>query len=828
MRNRRLRAHPFRVAAILLLTAAFLNAQEPEREWVRETRYKPSPLNLAGELPGERVTTAGYTSDWPSIAATRDGALHVAYVEWITGVADRIVVRTRKPDGQWTKPFDLSGRGDHYTPAIAPLPGGVLVVWPARIGDNFELFTCEISSEGLATLPQRLTRAPRGDFNVRAVADPSGAVTIVWQSFRDGNADVYARRFRDGRWGPQTRISTSTAGDWDPAVALDSSGTAWISWDSYEHGNYDVFLRSFDGVEAGDVTLITTEPTAQFHTSVAVDSQDRVWVAWDDGGENWGKDFSRASAAPGSRGLYNKRSIGLRVWAGGRLLEPQADLYGVLSGGMTRYAALPHIAFDRKGALWLVFRHWTESEPVTVHQFFATRLSGDTWTLPYRMTRSTGRATQLASLASSPGGALYVSYSSDARRKDYGPRDQHHALHYGVWVTELEAGDPASPALQEVRLPPPAQASPRRPRETMTVDGRTYHLLLGDCHRHTDIEPHRGPDGSILDTYRYAIDAAQMDFVGTADHTDTLAGRNPEGLRDYQWWWTQKAVDLMTHAPHFMGIYSYEHSMERPGGHRNLLFLKRGAPMRLIDRRRNEADNQPPNFWKWVEGNVLTQPGQKVVAVPHTFGSGPLADWNWQNPYYDSVLEIYQAFRGSYEAWRLPDEEKRGPTQTDEPGHFARDALDKGNLYGFVSFSDHFSTHNSWAAVWAEREDREGIIDGMLTRRTYAASDEIIVKVTAAGHMPGEEFTASAADPPTIEASIEAPDEIRRIDVVRNGEYIYTADPEGKTARISYRDLDASPGKSYYYLRVFQRDPENPAGDSELAWVSPFFVTYME
>ena len=39
---------------------------------------------------------------------------------------------------------------------------------------------------------------------------------------------------------------------------------------------------------------------------------------------------------------------------------------------------------------------------------------------------------------------------------------------------------------------------------------QTYHLLLGDCHRHTDIEPHRGPDGSILDTYRYAIDAAQM------------------------------------------------------------------------------------------------------------------------------------------------------------------------------------------------------------------------------------------------------------------------------------------------------------------------------
>ena len=45
---------------------------------------------------------------------------------------------------------------------------------------------------------------------------------------------------------------------------------------------------------------------------------------------------------------------------------------------------------------------------------------------------------------------------------------------------------------------------------------------------------------------------------------------------------------------------------------------------------------------------------------------------------------------------------------------------------------------------------------------------------------------------------------------------------------MSYRDLDATPGKSYYYLRVFQRDPENPGGDAEMAWVSPFFITYTD
>ena len=81
--------------------------------------------------------------------------------------------------------------------------------------------------------------------------------------------------------------------------------------------------------------------------------------------------------------------------------------------------------------------------------------------------------------------------------------------------------------------------------------------------------------------------------------------------------------------------------------------------------------------------------------------------------------------------------------------------------------------------MWAATEDREGILDGMIARRTYAASDEIVVKATAGGRLPGEEFTASVANPPTIEATITAPDEIRRVDVIRNGEYVFTTNPDG-------------------------------------------------
>jgi hypothetical protein len=36
----------------------------------------------------------------------------------------------------------------------------------------------------------------------------------------------------------------------------------------------------------------------------------------------------------------------------------------------------------------------------------------------------------------------------------------------------------------------------------------------------------------------------------------------------------------------------------------------------------------------------------------------------------------------------------------------------------------------------------------------------------------------------------------------------------------------AEAGEWRHYVRVSQRGPENPDGDAEMAWASPFFVTY--
>ena len=827
-----MRRLPLIIAGVVLLAVTSPAQQKKAGQAKKKAAAAEAPpLALAGRIAGDRASSLEKQSDWPAIAYGPDGSLHMIFVEWNDKDADRVVVRRRSAQGSWSAPVVLEdGNWDHYSPAIAATAKGVLAVWSGASDGNFELYAAEIASDGRAGPPERLTRAPHSDFNARAVSDAAGNVTLVWQSFRNGNADVFARRYSVGRWGPEVRVSSSAANDWEPTVAMDSQGRAWISWDSYQHGNYDVLLRWFDGTRLGETIAVTTEPEAQFHSSVTVDPGDRVWIAWDEGGINWGKDLSASSGSPGNAGLHASRRLGLRVWANGRLNSPATNLASVLTGPMAQYAELPHLAVDGAGTLWMVFRHWTLKQPHEIFHFYAMSLNGGQWSMPWQLTDSPGQNSQRASLARNPAGGISVAYSSDGRSPSNLAKDQMHALHYVVYTSELaRGGGLPSVELAAATLPAPMTPGPRRPRHTMKAGGKTYTLMLGDCHRHTDIRGHSGVDGSVLDTYRYALDAGQLDYLGTSDHNEVVGGTWPDGLRDYQWWWTQKAVDLFTHAPRFVGVYSYEHSMNRPGGHRNVLFLKRGAPLRPIDRGKGPeaSDNLPPAMWKFWEERVLTQAGQKSVIVPHTFAAGPLADWNWPNARFDCLLEIYQGCRGSYEAWRLPDKEKRGGTQVDEAGHFAQDALAKGNTYGFVSFSDHGSTHNSWAAVWTLAEDRAGILEGMYARRTFAASDEIIVRATADGHMVGEEFRARVGRAPRIQATVEAPDTILRIDVVKDGKYVYTTRPNATKARVDFRDTETRPGRSYYYLRVFQRDPEKPDGDPEIAWASPFYVTYL-
>src|ERR1700682_439076 len=49
-------------------------------------------------------------------------------------------------------------------------------------------------------------------------------------------------------------------------------------------------------------------------------------------------------------------------------------------------------------------------------------------------------------------------------------------------------------------------------------EGKEYKIYRGDMHRHTDVSQDFKYDGSLLELYRYALDAAAFDYIAATDH----------------------------------------------------------------------------------------------------------------------------------------------------------------------------------------------------------------------------------------------------------------------------------------------------------------------
>jgi hypothetical protein len=150
-------------------------------------------------------------------------------------------------------------------------------------------------------------------------------------------------------------------------------------------------------------------------------------------------------------------------------------------------------------------------------------------------------------------------------------------------------------------------------------------------------------------------------------------------------------------------------------------------------------------------------------------------------------------------------------------------ALAKGLKLGFTASSDHISAHISYACILAEELSPEGLFEAIKARRTYAATDNIILSVVFAGsdgeHLMGEKF--SSRDPIRIRATIHGTDVIQQIDIIKNGKSTYTTHSNFSQVEFEFTDEKTAPGDNYYYVRVIQKN-------GQMAWGSPAWVTYPE
>ncbi len=809
-----------------------------------------APTVVVGQWPFEK---SGRQIDFPDGCVGPDGAIWLAFVEF-DGKADRLKLGRMEGESISEK-AELGEPGVIHNPSLTADRDGNLWVFHGRLGEDsvVSLFVDRVRGGKPVGGSQLLARSAGSDTFVDSGVDPEGRVWAVWQSLRRGQSDVYCRWLdpKTGKWSKETRVTRSAGGHWEPRLAFAGDGAAWFVYDSSRGGEFNLYLARV--TPEGDVAehQLTDSPDYEARASICSDAKGRgFWIAAERGRRNWGRDLRGHLPTDGlnarKRILLGRFDIASKTFA-----EVKVAGQGQPFPKGATNVNLPEVGLTSAGNPLIAYRSFARNRwLLTVARY---QPKNGQWTRPATIPDSAFGQDRRAVLLRDKDGQVWLGWPSDKRVNKL-------CLTAGVHLARLDTAGlkPLPKADAAIRflpqpesyLDPPTPERPREEHHQWTIDGETYTLLWGDLHRHTDFSNCRtGFDGCIVEHYRYAYDIAALDFVGTSDHTDIAKIYDP-----YEWWQTQKLVDVFHSPGRFHSLYAYEREQRFPWGHRNVVFARRGGPIVYIKRKLYEnspwhalyptrpggLEITPMELW-----GALKKYGGPVSIISHTGATGMGTDWDKYeriDNQLENIVEIFQGARVSYEALGAPQPtvglkrtepytpSGRGPKGFPKPpapiedfrneGHnrgVYQRALHNGFKLGVFASSDHISTHTSFGGVYVKELTREGIIEGFNARRTVAATDKIFMEFTVNGAELGSVIQSKGGGSPELKIRVNGTAPITRVTVVRNERDHKTFFPEKSDFAATWKDPEPVEGESRYYLRIEQ-------ADGNMGWSSPVWL----
>ncbi|MDQ3404934.1 MAG: DUF3604 domain-containing protein [Actinomycetota bacterium] len=769
-------------------------------------------LDSAQSLPGHlraqgRPVRSSGTAARPSVAAAPDGRVLHTWIEWEKGAGDRVLALLSTGPDFTGEPEVLSAdAADCFRPTAFFDAEGRAWVCYARADDTEVRVWCRRRDTDGWGPEELVSTTTHPSFNQEVTAHADGSVEVCWQAPLDRRFGIYARRWRAGAWERTRLVSAGADGNvWDPSVAAVPGGGTVYAWCEYSAGSYRIMVRTAEA----DGTLSTSRPLSSgtdyaLHPSLAVTADGAIWCAFDlisvtghggsgptrlrptaqltqaseqaRGGEFWPPDLMPEITA--SIQVVRVDADGLRVPSG----VLAADLDVVPSG-------LPRLVAGPDGGLTIAYRVHRRLPLATYYWEVAVQSLGpDGWSAPTTFAMSDGTLEE-PSVAPFAGGAL-VAWQTDGRleraltwTEGFGGRECPYLLeHHGdvVWHGMHGTGSIVSAVVTRTGRATVAEAvvtvhsSERREvrswagtqseRYTTVVKDEEYTLYWGDLHRHSLISRcTAGDEPSLEDFYRYSWDVCEYDFWAITDHA--------ENSTDYQWWSIQKMADLFRVDGRFVPFYGFEWTGLT--GHQNVIYgdVERGAP---IFSAYAEGTDTPAGLWENMDRYDLP-----AISIPHHPGSAMVPyDWDYYDPKYQRLVEVFQACRGNYE----DDGCFRQYSDGTLPGTFVLDGLRRDHRFGLIASSDH-GYGAAYVGAYAQGLDRSSVFDALYERRVFGATQrDIVVDFRMGDVFMGDQTVLSG--PVDIEVYARGYGELSRIDVVRNGTVVHRVSP----------DLDLKPG----------------------------------
>jgi hypothetical protein len=404
------------------------------RVWLKKTgEDSVEAFNVVVESPFQITCDFSLGSvaagNWDVVVINRDGRM------------DKLLSGFEVMPGLWSDDLRLTYSGSSSSTSgpngrciASDHLGNLHIVWHDDRDGNWEIYYKKYDGVSWGS-DQRLTDAANSSLHAAIAAGGEGDLHVVWDDYRDGNYEIYYKRYDGSVWLADQRLTTDAGDSEYPSVATDQTGGVYVVWMDDRAGESQIYMKTHDG--SGWLPDESIAPALERcgTPTVAVDAHGHVHVAWyHDGG--------------GDDHLYYQMFDGI-TWSETQTVDAAWSIYG------------PTIAvdrFDRVHLAWHDARYYNEGYG---YEVFYRSFDGLNWGPVERITEAPLSSVN-ASVAVDDGGKVYLVWADK--------RDGNNEIYY-------KANDGSGWGLG-IRLTRASDES-ARPHLTVTSDGR-LHVLWQD------------------------------------------------------------------------------------------------------------------------------------------------------------------------------------------------------------------------------------------------------------------------------------------------------------------------------------------------------------
>ncbi len=384
-------------------------------------------------------------------------------------------------------------------------------------------------------------------------------------------------------------------------------------------------------------------------------------------------------------------------------------------------------------------------------------------------------------------------------------------------VRQLEGFRFTKPGVKYIRITDPVtgvtgvsnaiRVEGEKPKERLFWGNLHCHSIFGDGIRLPE------------EIYAFARDESFLDIFALTDHT--------EAITNGQWTYFKEVTNGFNEPGRFVTFVGGEWTNPKLG-HRNFIYPGNDGPILRC------TDPQQDDLAKIYA--IARSTGALIIAN-HTASFGHTTNWdNGHDPEVERLVEVYSIGGINEMMFGMGNLSKSRSKDQEVAGSHAVDGLKRGFRLGMIGTGDDhdgrpgdalhhlqekpesykFLRGPGLMGVWAEELTRESVFKALWNRRVFGTTNNrTFLKFSINGQPMGSEFKSSA--PLSIQVDVAGNLEIRRIDLIKEGESVQSAEPG--TLHTIWNTKEAAPDQpTWYYVRV-------SLADEHIAWSSPIWVS---